>query len=885
MTKPFPQLTALVCAVTLLLSCLPASADWFDDKVNSASEMASMVPDSSLAVVSWSLGTVMNEAKKRQVWDKISEALPNELSEGLPEFESRLGESVQNIVDFQSGNGYLTVGAVDDLSKPPHVVLGLELKHPKSFDDWFTGFLQREAQMKATSQGKFKTWDFTSQGGPKVYLGEGWLFAGNSPESFEAHLKALDGQGRLGQSARFQKALNSIDSSQSAMFLYVDSTTFYRVLEDGLAQDGMEIPDALNVWDYGVFSLNFVGQESHGLLAFRDNDGPLAHALRRPGSVGPELFAQLPQSLSSMGAVDLNWGAHVVEGFLDSVPEIAPMAYMFLNEAKSYGDPTKAFTGRAVYATDGLETLGPSFLSFDSHIDEQMQLTACKSNLKNVATALEMYSTDWSGHYTDDLDKLVPNYLREIPECPAAEKVTYKETFQTGPDAPLNEANFQDYFYLECNGNHHSENAENHPQYTSVIGLVWEEESAEEPVKNDEKLTPSTIVVAEVSDVSEAHKLLSALNAVPKVDELTGCQSNLKNIGTALEMYSTDWAGHYPEDTTKLVPDYLRTMPKCPTADKDTYSQMYQTGPDAPGNEPKFQDYYHVECHGHHHKQLLANHPYYNGLIGLETGPVSNIVEPVEETSDPVPTEPRFYGDGDFKFYLDPQRKVTIFAIGSKAEEWIRAKPSARLPEELVSALDWGQNQVIYSTYSDLNGLYEFGLSYLKEQGNDAGAEALKAVKDWSGDLKDAQVFRATPEGLRFRGKGYGSSAGITAPALVGAAILVPNFVRARAQGQLTACKSNLKNIGTGCEMWATDYNGEYPKTLDQLAPDYLLRLPICPAAGEQTYVQSYSSQPAKPGEPWSGTYKVYCSGEHHSELGVPANFPQYNSVSGLMER
>ena len=45
------------------------------------------------------------------------------------------------------------------------------------------------------------------------------------------------------------------------------------------------------------------------------------------------------------------------------------------------------------------------------------------------------------------------------------------------------------------------------------------------------------------------------------------------------------------------------------------------------------------------------------------------------------------------------------------------------------------------------------------------------------------------------------------------AAILVPNFVRARAQGHLTACKSNLKNIGTALEMYSTDHAGRYPLT------------------------------------------------------------------------
>ena len=46
------------------------------------------------------------------------------------------------------------------------------------------------------------------------------------------------------------------------------------------------------------------------------------------------------------------------------------------------------------------------------------------------------------------------------------------------------------------------------------------------------------------------------------------------------------------------------------------------------------------------------------------------------------------------------------------------------------------------------------------------------------------------------------------------AAILVPNFIRARAQGQLTACKSNLKNIGTAMEKYSTDWGGKYPTAI-----------------------------------------------------------------------
>jgi hypothetical protein len=43
--------------------------------------------------------------------------------------------------------------------------------------------------------------------------------------------------------------------------------------------------------------------------------------------------------------------------------------------------------------------------------------TMCKSNLKNLGTALEMYSTDYKGKYPASLGALTPNYLKFIPSC------------------------------------------------------------------------------------------------------------------------------------------------------------------------------------------------------------------------------------------------------------------------------------------------------------------------------------------------------------------------------------------------------------------------------------------------------------------------------------
>ena len=73
------------------------------------------------------------------------------------------------------------------------------------------------------------------------------------------------------------------------------------------------------------------------------------------------------------------------------------------------------------------------------------------------------------------------------------------------------------------------------------------------------------------------------------------CKANLKNMATALEMYSTDNAGRYPERLGSLTPAYLISIPPCPATGVDTYSQAYSKGivPDA----------YTICCKGANHRR------------------------------------------------------------------------------------------------------------------------------------------------------------------------------------------------------------------------------------------------------------------------------------------
>jgi len=97
-------------------------------------------------------------------------------------------------------------------------------------------------------------------------------------------------------------------------------------------------------------------------------------------------------------------------------------------------------------------------------------LTACKSNCKNLATALEMYASDNAGWYPDQLSDLLPgNYLKVLPTCPEAKAMSYTDYVAFGNKS----------FRFSCVGNNHvraytgfSTCSNNYPQYSGEEGLL-----------------------------------------------------------------------------------------------------------------------------------------------------------------------------------------------------------------------------------------------------------------------------------------------------------------------------------------------------------------------------------------------------------------------------
>ena len=112
--------------------------------------------------------------------------------------------------------------------------------------------------------------------------------------------------------------------------------------------------------------------------------------------------------------------------------------------------------------------------------------------------------------------------------------------------------------------------------------------------------------------------------------QYTQCLSNLKNMGVALEIYAEDNEGHYPVELSRVTPGYLRIIPTCAAAEKDTYSAGYVSDYDSKEKKGRFSFYCCGDAHQWTHNDFFglkfktrggvgipANYPQYNLKDGL----------------------------------------------------------------------------------------------------------------------------------------------------------------------------------------------------------------------------------------------------------------------------
>lgn len=320
---------------------------------------------------------------------------------------------------------------------------------------------------------------------------------------------------------------------------------------------------------------------------------------------------------------------------------------------------------------------------------------------------------------------------------------------------------------------------------------------------------------------------------------LNGCKSNLKNIGTASEMYSTDNSGRYERGLSALTPNYLRLIPTCPAASRDTYSGAYRSAanPDA----------FTVACSGSNHSDagVAANYPMYTSSQGLAIVP-PDVAHRVEASAPFAVKSFRILGqtlhantatvhvDEIYAVHGFPTHVTAELPLCRTAQGW--RIDGERLYRARNIASVWGQSRTANIPAAQMSTWMTRLGAWMRIQGVGVSFAAIAAYQE------------------------------------------VPALGAERRQGQLDACESNLKNVGTALEMYATDAQGVYPPTLALVTPNYLKFIPTCPAAKRDTYSEGYTSHMHP------DAYTVVCAGDNHKGLSAP-NYPQYSSAAGLIDK
>ena len=101
---------------------------------------------------------------------------------------------------------------------------------------------------------------------------------------------------------------------------------------------------------------------------------------------------------------------------------------------------------------------------------------------------------------------------------------------------------------------------------------------------------------------------------------------------------------------------------------------------------------------------------------------------------------------------------------------------------------------------------------------------------------------------------------------------------------QLLDCMQNLRGIGEACQSYAQKNAGKMPSSLQILvAEGHLQSVPLCPAAGADTYSSEYRTNVHVSDSKMVLRFSICCQGRHHPDQR--RNFPACNDLAGAYSR
>jgi tetratricopeptide (TPR) repeat protein len=163
------------------------------------------------------------------------------------------------------------------------------------------------------------------------------------------------------------------------------------------------------------------------------------------------------------------------------------------------------------------------------------------------------------------------------------------------------------------------------------------------------------------------------------------CYQSLCVLEKALMEYGREHKGHYPKKLGDLTPTYIKSIPTCPQAHKDSYSASYLAITDRP--------MYFIACEGHNHPgpddtpQTLSDPGFLSEkaenpmTVVYENGHMKDIMRLMEESN-------MLMKKGKYKDALDPQKKMLKIQKAKRNEVYLKMAKAYFSLEDDRKALD-----------------------------------------------------------------------------------------------------------------------------------------------------------------------------------------------------
>lgn len=244
---------------------------------------------------------------------------------------------------------------------------------------------------------------------------------------------------------------------------------------------------------------------------------------------------------------------------------------------------------RTVNSTDGLSSRALS-AAYEKNPD--LNLIRCKTNLKNIATACELYSADHNGNYPKSL-KEIKSYLPELPTCPISGN-TPKEG-ETNYEYSTNSS--LDSYTLRCNCDHSAAGVkQGYIEFNSTDGLVC-------PI--DEALKSSAGATAGANE--ELQKAMEEMEKAKNEMNYGLCSANMGLVASACTIYKMNH-NSYPDNLDEAIAEFNHDNTLSDSAFKCPCGGSYVF--------EKNGDSFKIYCTGNHKNDTPYGYPQFDSTIG-----------------------------------------------------------------------------------------------------------------------------------------------------------------------------------------------------------------------------------------------------------------------------